>query len=160
MAITKTVALVHDKAYAGMVADLQLANRVSRFNATSAVIPFGTAVQADTDAGSMKPIASGGTAIGVLVRELVDVTNPGSEQGVNVGKTGTVLTDGVIWVKAYEAVAVGDNVFAGVGATVKGYFCAAAGEGGADAVQITGAKYLDAASAKGDLVRIKITIGG
>lgn len=126
MAITKKVALVHDKAYAGMVADLQLANRVSRFNATSAVIPFGTAVQADTDAGSMKPIASGGTAIGVLVRELVDVTNPGSEQGVNVGKTGTVLTDGVIWVKAYEAVTVGGNVFAGVGATVKGYFCAAA----------------------------------
>lgn len=160
MAITKTVALVHDKAYAGMVADLQLANRVSRFNATSAVIPFGTAVQADTDAGSMKPIASGGTAIGVLVRELVDVTNPGSEQGVNVGKTGTVLTDGVIWVKAYEAVTVGGNVFAGVGATVKGYFCAAAGLEGKEAVQITGAKYLDAASAKGDLVRIKITIGG
>lgn len=160
MAITKTVALVHDKAYAGMVADLQLANRVSRFNATSAVIPFGTAVQADTDAGSMKPIASGGTAIGVLVRELVDVTNPGSEQGVNVGKTGTVLTDGVIWVKAYEAVTVGENVFAGVGAAVKGYFCAAEGSDGTEAVQITGAKYLDAASAKGDLVRIKITIGG
>lgn len=160
MAITKTVALVHDKAYAGMVADLQLANRVSRFNATSAVIPFGTAVQADTDAGSMKPIASGGTAIGVLVRELVDVTNPGSEQGVNVGKTGTVLTDGVIWVKAYEAVTVGGNVFAGVGATVKGYFCADVGSEYTEAVQITGAKYLDAASAKGDLVRIKITIGG
>lgn len=160
MAITKTVALVHDKAYAGMVADLQLANRVSRLNATSAVIPFGTAVQADTDAGSMKPIASGGTAIGVLVRELVDVTNPGSEQGVNVGKTGTVLTDGVIWVKACEAVAVGGNVFAGVGAAAKGYFCATAGATGTEAVQITGAKYLDAASAKGDLVRIKITIGG
>lgn len=160
MAITKTVALVHDKAYAGMVADLQLANRVSRFNATSAVIPFGTAVQAGTDAGSMKPIAPGGTAIGVLVRELVDVTNPGSEQGVNAGKTGTVLTDGVIWVKAYEAVTVGGNVFAGVGATVKGYFCAAAGPGGTEAVQIAGAKYLDAASANGDLVRIKITIGG
>lgn len=160
MAITKTVALVHDKAYAGMVADLQLANRVSRLNTTSAVIPFGTAVQADTDAGSMKPVATDGTAIGVLVRELVDVTNPGSEMGTNAGKTGTVLTDGVIWVKVYEAVDIGGDVFAGVGATVKGYFCAAAGADGTKAVQLTGAKYLDAASAKGDLVRIKITIGG
>lgn len=160
MAITKKVALVHDKAYSGMVADLQLANRVSRLNTTNAVIPFGTAVQADTDAGSMKPIASGGTAIGVLVRELVDVTNPGSEQGVNAGKTGTVLTDGVIWVKAYEAVTVGSDVFAGVGATVKGYFCKGAGTEGTEAVHIVGAKYLDAATAKDDLVRIKITIGG
>lgn len=160
MAITKKVALVHDKAYSGMVADLQLANRVSRLNTTNAVIPFGTAVQAATDAGSMEPIASGGTAIGVLVRELVDVTNPGSEMGTNAGKTGTVLTDGVIWVKAYEAVVIGGDVFAGVGATVKGYFCAAAGADGTEAVQLTGAKYLDAASAKDDLVRIKITIGG
>lgn len=160
MAITKTVALVHDKAYVGMVADLQLANRVSRLNTTSAVIPFGTAVQADTDAGSMKPLASGGKAIGVLVRELVDVTNPASEHGTNAGKTGTVLTDGVIWVKAYEAVTVGGDVFAGVGTNVKGYFCSAAGSAGTEAVQITGAKYLDAATAKGDLVRIKITIGG
>lgn len=160
MAITKKVALVHDKAYVGMVADLQLANRVSRLNTTSAVIPFGTAVQDDTDAGSMKPIASGGTAIGVLVRELVDVTNPGSEQGVNVGKTGTVLTDGVIWVKAYEDVTAGGEVYAGVGSDVKGYFCAAAGSDGTEAVQIAGAKYLDAATAKDDLVRIKITIGG
>lgn len=160
MAITKTVALVHDKAYAGMVADLQLANRVSRLNTTSAVIPFGTAVQADTDAGSMKPVATGGTAIGVLVRELVDVTNPGSVQGVNVGKTGTVLTDGVIWVKVHEAVDVGGDVFAGVGATVKGYFCKNEGATNAEAVRIVGAKYLDAATAKDDLVRIKITIGG
>lgn len=160
MAITKKVALVHDKAYSGMVADLQLANRVSRLNTANAVIPFGTAVQADTDAGSMKPIASGGTAIGVLVRELVDVTNPGSEMGTNVGKTGTVLTDGVIWVKAYEDVTVGGEVYAGVGTDVNGYFCAAAGSAGTEAVQIVGAKYLDAATAKDDLVRIKITIGG
>lgn len=160
MAITKKVALVHDKAYVGMVADLQLANRVSRLNTTSAVIPFGTAVQDDTDAGSMKPLATGGKATGILVRELVDVTNPGSEQGTNVGKTGTVLTDGVIWVKAYEAVTAGGEVYAGVGSDVKGYFCAAAGSDGTEAVQIAGAKYLDAATAKDDLVRIKITIGG
>lgn len=160
MAITKKVALVHDKAYAGMVADLQLANRVSRLNTTDAVIPFGTAVQDDTDAGLMKPLATGGKATGILVRELVDVTNPASEHGTNVGKTGTVLTDGVIWVKAYEAVPVGGDVFAGVGTNVKGYFCADAGSDVTEAVQIAGAKYLDAATTKGDLVRIKITIGG
>ena len=146
MAITKTVGLVHDKAYAGMVADLQLANRVSKLNTTDAVIPFGAPVQADTDAGSMKPLASGGTAVGVVVRELVDVTYPNQPHGVNVGKTGTVLTDGVIWVKAYEAVTAGGDVFGGVGTDVKGYFCAAAGSAGTEAVQIANAKYLDSAT--------------
>lgn len=160
MAITKAVGLVHDKAYAGMVADLQLANRVSRLNSTAEVIPFGSPVQADTDPETMKPLASGGKAAGVVVRELVDVTYTDQAHGVNAGKTGTVLTDGVIWVKAYEAVTAGGDVFGGVGADVKGYFCAAAGSAGTEAVQITNAKYLDSATNKDELVRIKLTIGG
>ena len=160
MAITKRVALVHDAAYVGMVADLQLDNRVSRLNATAATIPAGTAVQDDTTPGSVKPAASGGKPIGIVVRELVDVTAPGDVIGIHPGKTGTILTDGVIWVKAYEAVAVGGDVYAGVGATVKGYFCAAAGSAGTEAVKVDGAKYLDAATAKDQLVRIKLNIGG
>lgn len=160
MSILGKVELNHAAAYPGMVADLQLANRVSKLNATTATIPAGAAVQADTTPGSVKPAASGGTVIGIVVRELVDVTLPGSVVGINPAATGTVLTDGVIWVPAYEAVTVGGDVYAGVGATVKGFYCAAAGSAGTEAVKIEGAKYLDAATAKGQLVRIKLTIGG
>lgn len=160
MAITKGVQLVHDSAYAGMVADLQLANRVSKLNATTETIPAGTAVQADTVKDSVKPVATGGSVVGVVVRELVDVTKEGGVIGINANKTGTVLTDGVIWVKAGIAVAVGDKVFAGVGATVKGFFTNGAGASGTESVEIPNAKFLDSATNKGDLVRIKLTIGG
>ncbi len=153
MAITKPVNLYHDAAYAGQVADLQLANRVSKLNTTEEVIPCGTAVQAD-GADGCKPIATGGTVIGVVVREL---TNDGV-LGIKAGRTGTVLTTGVIWVKAGEDITLGDTAYAGVGANVLGTFTKSAGSDVTEAIATT-AKWLDAPK-NGELGRISFTIGG
>lgn len=160
MSITAQVRLVHGAAYEGMVADLQLANRISCLNGSPIVIPAGVTVQRETD-GSVKQLTTGGKPVGILVRELVDVTdNPQGTLGLNPGKTGTVLTDGVIWVKASGAVAVGADVYSGVGSSNKGMYGSEAGSGVTEAIQIPNAKFIDGASEMGQLVRIKLTIGG
>ena len=158
MAITNKVRLNHAPAFVGMVADLQLVNRVSRLNNTATVIPYGTAVEADATEGTVKPFVSG-KFVGILIREMVDVTYDGKNFGLNPNQTGTFMTDGVIWVTAGETVAIGDDVFIGTGNDVKGMFTKQAGSSGTLAVALPNAKFLTAGN-KGDLVRIKVTIGG
>ncbi len=154
MAITKNAAINHDPAFVGQIADLQVSNLVSKLNATNATLPCGTAVQADGDEGA-KPVESGGKPIGVVTRELV---NDG-ELGIKPGRTGDVMTLGVIWVVAGEAVSKGDAVYAGVGTNVKGKFTKTAGSGVTEAVVVADAEWLDT-TAKDGLGRISIRIGG
>lgn len=154
MAITNAVNLYHAPAFAGQVADLQLSNIVSKLNKGKETIPAGVAVQAD-GADAVKALATGGTPIGIVVRELENV----GPLGIAAGRTGSVLTMGVIWVKAGAAVTAGAAAYAGVGTDVAGTFTAAAGDSTSAAIAVPGAKFLGDA-AKGELVRISITIGG
>lgn len=157
MAITKPISIYHDYAYPGMIADGQLFNTISGLNNTTAVIPAGTAVQWDGD--TVKPVATGGTPIGVVLLEQNNVQLDGAGVGINPNCTGSIVTDGVIYVKAKEVVAKGDDVFAGVGANVKDGFTKTAGSDVTEAIQVPNAKWLDATQ-KDKIGRIKITIGG
>lgn len=154
MAITNAVNLYHAPAFAGQVADLQLSNIVSKLNKGKETIPAGVAVQAD-GADAVKALATGGKPIGIVVRELENV----GPLGIAAGRTGSVLTTGAIWVKAGAAVTADAAVYAGVGTEVAGTFTAAEGESNTAAIAVPGAKFLGDA-AKGELVRISITIGG
>jgi hypothetical protein len=161
MSVQTTYSIEHGKAYAGTPADLQTKNTVSRVNATLATIPWGKGVVSDGEYG-MQLGASGATAdefVGVIQFELNRATADGEVSGVPVERDGTVLTDGVIWVRVLDTVAVDAPVYLRVGATDQGDFSGIAGAGLTEGLLLPNAKFLSAGDA-GDLVRIKLTIGG
>ena len=51
MSVQNTYGIEHGIAYAGMVADMQLVNSVSRLNKTGSVIEYGKGVVSDGDNG-------------------------------------------------------------------------------------------------------------
>lgn len=159
MAITKPITINHQPAFVGQVADIEIANTISKLNKGSTVLEAGVAVQSDGADGA-KAMSSGAKFMGVVVREMNHTTPDNGTIGIQAHKTGTVMTMGSIWVKAGEAVAYGDPVFAGVGTDVAGMFTKAAGASGTLAVEVKNATFVGSASKKGDLVRISITIGG
>ena len=151
----------HAPAYAGMVADLQLSNRTSQL-VKGANVPFGYGVVRGAADGQVVLPTSGSVAgdfVGVAVYELNRAYTTGEVVGATKDMSGTFMTAGVIWASPAAAVADGDKVFLGVGATVAGRFTNAAGTAGTAAVEITGAKWLDTAASNG-LSRVSLVIGG
>lgn len=153
--------LNHDKAYAGMVADGELANIISKLNVSDVTIKYGKAVVRDGETGARYP-ADDGTAdkfVGVAVRELNRSYADGQVFGAVPHKDFSVITAGVIWVTAAETVTLGAPAFFRVGATGNGDFAMAEGAGATLAVAIPNAKFVSAGNA-GDLVKLSIVVGG
>lgn len=161
MPVQTTYSSTHDKAYAGMVADLQALNTVSKLNKTGAIIGYGKGVVTDgEDAAKLGGTGlNAATFIGVVMRELNRAYADGETFGARDKQDMTVVTHGVIWVKAATTVAKDDKVFVRVGSTNTGDFSNAAGTAATESVEIPGAKFLTAGDT-GDLVKISMGIGG
>lgn len=158
--IAASYALNHDKAFAGMVADGQLANIISKLNTGSTNIAYGKAVFRDGEDGAKgaDPANVAADFVGVAVRELNRSYQAGDTFGAVAKKDFSVLTAGPIWVKAAEAVVAGDPVFARVGATNQGDFGKAVGAAGTLGVALD-AKFVTG-GASGALVKISFVVGG
>lgn len=131
MAIQDKVTIDHEKGYAGQIVDLQLHNKISITNDTEEVWGYGT------------PVNYPGTEefAGLIVRTITDANyNEELGAGVYPKRTATVMTDGVMWVVADKEVEVGTPYTVGE-------------------VEIPNAKYVSA-GAVGELVKVKLTIGG
>lgn len=162
MTVQTTYAIDHGQAYAGMVADLQVCNTVSKLNDSGATIVYGKAVATNTTEGKSRLVATGDTALdfnGIAMRELNRAYADGDTFGAPDGRDMTVVTEGVVWVVAAEAVAVDDQAYFRVGATSQGDFSNAAGTGVTESILIPGAKFITA-GAQGDLVKVSIGLGG
>lgn len=153
--------LNHGAAFKGMVADGELANIISKLNTDTVVIPYGKAVVRDGDGAAKLPVAGSVAAnfVGVAVRELNRSYQATEAFGAVVAKDFSVLTAGVIWVTALEAVASGDPAFVRVGATGTGDFAKSAGADATLSVAIPGAKFVSTGAA-GTLVKLSIVVGG
>ena len=161
MTVQTTYAIDHDEAYAGMKADQQLNNTVSKLNKSGATIGYGKAVATDTE-GSSRLVATGDTVLdfnGVAMRELNRAYQDGDTFGAPDDRDMTVITHGVVWVVAAEAVAVDEQAFMRVGATSQGDWSNAAGAGVTESISIAGAKFITA-GAQGDLVKLSLGLGG
>ena len=161
MAVQTTYAIDHNEAYAGMKADQQLNNTVSKLNKGAVNIEFGKAIVTDGEDGGKLAIATSVEKefIGVSMRELNRAIEDGDVLGAVANKDFTVITHGVVWVKAADIVVKDDPVFMRVGATNTGDFANVVGAVGTLSVAITGAKFLTAGNV-GDLVKISLGLGG
>lgn len=158
-------AINHKVAYAGMVADLQLCNTVSKLNkSTTVTIPWAYGVVSDGDDGAKLP-AAGDTAakfVGVVRRTLNRAYPDGAALGAVPQYDYDVVTSGVIWVTARVAVAKDDPVFVVVGdgtGTNQGQFSNVVGATATLAVAVPDAKWVSSAAA-GQLAKISLNIGG
>ncbi len=161
MTVQSTYAISHGQAYAGMVADTQLTNSVSKINLGSTIIPYGKAVVTNGEDGAQLPLV-GSTAAqfnGVVKYELNRAQADGDVAGAVIDQPFTVITHGTIWVYARVTVAKDDPVFFRVGATDTGDFSNIASSGATAGVAIANAKFLTGGDA-GDLVKISLGIGG
>lgn len=113
MAITEGYTLNHGLAYAGMVADAEVNNTVTRLNKTGAPIPYGRFVST-VDFNAMKLAAAGDVIAGVTRRQLDHATPSNGTFAIQDKDDGGVLTMGAIWVEAGEVFAAGDLVKAEV----------------------------------------------
>lgn len=153
-------AIDHGKAYAGMVADLQLVNTVSKLNKGSTFIPYGKGLVTDGDDGAKVPTSASTAAqfVGVNKYELNRARNS-SEVGAPPKYDMTLVTAGPIWVTVLDTVAKDAPVYLRVGATGTGDFSGIVGTGATAGVLIPNAKFLNSASA-GQLVKISLVVGG
>lgn len=56
--------------------------------------------------------ASGDVLLGVIARSMIkDPANRDAPEGIADGETANICTDGVVWVRAEEAMAIGDPVY-------------------------------------------------
>ena len=151
----------HGAAFAGMVADDQLANIVTKSNITANVVPYGKGVIRDgateQGIGTISTSTAATAFVGVAVRELNRAYALSDTFGAVPKKDFSVLTAGTIWVTVQEAVNPGDAVALIINATNPGDFKKTAGA--SDAVAIPGAKFLTAA-AVGGLAKASFVIGG
>lgn len=162
MPVQTSHTLDHGVAYAGMVADLQLRNTVSKVNDGSATIPYGKGVVSSGEYGADLPVPASTAAefIGVAQRELNRAYADGETFGAPTERDFSVVTQGVIWVvAASDSVVKDEPVYLRVGATNTGDFANAAGSSATLSVAIPGAKFLTGGDT-GDLVKISLGIGG
>jgi hypothetical protein len=164
MAITSTgYGLNHGNAFAGMVADDQVSNVVTKTNITATTVPYGKGVVRDTTTntetgiGTIATTTTAAMFVGVAVRELNRAYNTGDTFGAVPAKDFSVLTAGTIWVTVRETVVPGDAACLIINATNPGDFKKTAG--GNDAVAITGAKFLTGATT-GNLAKLSLVVGG
>lgn len=157
-------AIEHGAAYAGMAADGQISNDVSKLNKGTTNFPFGFGVVTDGDDGAKLPVAASTAAqfIGVVKRELNRAYTASETFGAQAKRDLTVRTSGVIWVTARVAVAKDDPVYLVVGdgtGTNQGQFSNVIGAAATLAVLIPDAKWVSSAGA-GALAKISLNIGG
>lgn len=153
--------LNHARAYEGQIADLQLANRITKTNATTDTIPFGTVVVRD-GAKKAKPPESGSVSadiIGVVIRERGNVTADGQVMGAVPNKEFGCMTMGSMYVKTLVDVNAGDAVYVRVGATGTGHFCKSAGADATLSVAYANAFFAEDALAD-SIVKISVNLGG
>jgi len=157
-------AINHGVAYAGMIADGQLYNGVSKLNKGTANIAFGLGVVTDGDDGAKLPVAASTAAqfVGVVVRELNRAYAATDVVGAVAKRDMTVETVSNIWVTARVAVAKDDPVYLVVGdgtGTNQGQFSNVIGAAATLAVLLPNAKWVSSAGA-GALAKISLRIGG
>lgn len=153
-------AIDHGVAYAGMVADLQRCNAVSKLNKDTLGIDYGKGVVTDGEDGAKLPL-SNSTAnqfVGVVKYEL-NRARTSTETGATAGYDMTVVTHGVIWVNVLDTVAKDAPVYLRVGATDAGDFSGIEGAAATLGVLLPDAKFLTGGDA-GDLVKISLGLGG
>lgn len=164
MGITAGYTIDHPKAVAGQVVDGQLNNSVSRINKGANVLAFGLFYQRDGDDGIKLTDSSTTTAdlVGVLRYELNHAQ--ATTVGLPTNRTGSVLTDGVIYVEKITATTQGADVYVVVGdsGTVAdaGKVANVTGTSTATAIKLEGARFAETTSAGAGLVAVSITIGG
>ena len=156
-------AINHAVAYAGMAADGQIDNDVSKLCGDTN-IPYGYGVVSNGDDGAALPTDASTAAefIGVVKRELNRAYTDSEVFGAQANRDMTVRTTGPIWVTARVAVEKDDPVYLVVGdgtGANQGQFSNVVGAAGTLAVLIPGAKWVSSAGA-GALAKISLNIGG
>ena len=160
MAVQGGNTIDHGKAYAGMVADMQLVNTVSKLNKGTVGIAYGKGLVTDGEDGAKLP-ASDSTAaqfVGILKYEL-NRARTSTETGATAKYDMTLVTAGVVWVTVLDTVAKDAPVYLRVGATGAGNFSGIAGTGATAGVLIPNAKFVTGGSA-GQLVKVSLVVGG
>lgn len=166
MAVQTTYSVYHGAKYAGAVNSVNPYATASKLNTDAANIPFGYGVVSDGENGMILPVDTSTAAnfVGIVMRELNRAYADGEVFGAPVGYDGTVVTHGRVAGVAGATVAKDDPVFLVVGDgttpnAALGKFTNAAGATTLTAVEITGAKFLEAGG-DGDAVWISLGIGG
>lgn len=159
-------AINHARLYAGMVVDMQLCNGVSKRNDETDTIAFGLGVVSNGDDGMILPIDTSTAAqfIGVVKYELNRAYQDGETFGARPAYDATVITHGVVAVVPTLDVTKDDSVFMIIGDgslpnANLGKFTNVIGATTETAVQISGAKWLETATA-GTVTKISLGIGG
>lgn len=165
MAVQGGNAIDHGFAYAGMVADNQVENAISKLNKSdTTIIAPGFGVVTDGDDGATTPNSASTAAefIGIVKRELNRAVLDGGASGDNRQRDMTVVTHGVVYVEPIVDVTKDDPVYFVVSdgtGTDQGKFSNVVGAGATLAVQITDAKWVSSATA-GNLAKISLGLGG
>lgn len=167
MAFNQTAYTInHQKWIAGMLADGEVNNNISKVNVSAQTLQYGRFVARAGDNG-MNPLVAATTEaniLGVLRYELNRAQGlTGDVAGCPPDRDGTVTTMGSIIVESITNAVAGAPVFAVVGnSTVDtniGKAANAAGTGADTAVAVPNAIYAEAAVA-GQLARISLKVGG
>ena len=110
-------AINHGVAYAGMVADGEVSNGVSKLNKGTVNIAYGLGVVSDGDDGAKLPVAASTALqfVGVVRRELNRAYTTTDVFGAVAKRDMTVETMAPIWVTARVAVVKDDPVYLVVG---------------------------------------------
>lgn len=163
MTVQTNYGIDHGVAYAGMVADMQLVNAVSRLNNTAATIPYGKGVVTGSVEGAMAlptAVTTVAQVTGILQYELNRAQADGGVAGAVVNQDASVVTDGVVWADNLVAVVQDDPVYLRIGATDTGSWSNVVGAGATLGLLIPGAKWVSTQATVGGLARIKFTVGG
>ena len=161
MAVSGGATIDHGLAYAGMVADAQRYNGVSKLNlSTTVYIPYGAGVVTDTEQGAKLPVAGSTAAqfVGVNKYELNRARVDGATGALPLYDM-TIITQGVIYVTVLDTVVKDAPVYLRVGATGNSQFSGIVGTGATLGVLIAGAKFITGGTA-GNLVKISLGLGG
>jgi len=100
-------------AFAGMLADDQTHDTVSRTNVSGAAIPFGVAVERVADGTVQLPNASGDSIVGLTQHSHAQRNGASGVPGAAIGNGDVcnVMRQGVMWVQTEGAVTQGGSVF-------------------------------------------------
>lgn len=148
MAVQTTYNTTHAVAYAGQIANQEQSNLVSRTVETTAGIAFGKPVARGAADDGAIIWAGAGSFLGVTVRDQSAKVDPtGALDGFPKGDSARIMTKGVVWVVAGEAVADGDPVHL----TAAGAFMKTT----TDNTAVAGAVF-DTSAASGALVKIRL----
>lgn len=156
----------HTRYVAGMVADGEVNNTISKVNDSAQVLQYGRFVARAGDNGMMPLVAAttAGNILGVLRYELNRAQGgQASVVGVPSDRDGSVLTMGAVAVETITVATSGSPVFVVVGDGTNdanvGKVANAAGTGANTAIALPGAVFTEAATAN-SLTKISIKIGG